>query len=151
MILKLSGNTNKETLFSPIDFPKVTQHKWFFNKKLGYVANNRGLYLHRFIFDNLPKGLQIDHINGNKLDNRRSNLRFCTQSQNNMNQKLSKVNISGFKGIYWRKDKNKWQAQIQINYKVFYLGLFKNKFEAAETYNEAAKQYFGEFARLNII
>ena len=76
MILKLSGGTNKEILFDPIDFPKIGEHKWFFNKRLGYAVNNRGLYLHRFILGEIPKRLEVDHINGDKLDNREINLRF---------------------------------------------------------------------------
>ena len=102
--------------------------------------------LHRHI-TNCPKGMHVDHINGNVLDNRLSNLRICTPSQNQANSKLPKNNTSGYKGV--SKNGDGWKAKIRVDYAYYYLGTFLTKEEAARAYNAAAIKYFGEFARLN--
>jgi len=88
----------------------------------------------------------IDHINGNRADNRICNLRLANQSQNIANSKLSKANTSGCKGVTWRKDTQKWSAGLMLNYKHIALGSFKTKEEAAEAYKKGAMQHFGEYA-----
>jgi len=92
-------------------------------------------------------GRRVDHINGNGLDNRRSNLRIATSQQNNRNRKICNLNTSGFKGV--RLDRNKWRADIRIDGKRKNLGRFVNPEAAAAAYDEAARKYFGEFATLN--
>ena len=104
--------------------------------------------MHRLIID-CPVNMQTDHINGNGLDNRKSNLRVCYNYQNARNQKLRPNSNSGFKGVSLIKDRNKWVAQIKVNGKVKYLGAYTLKEEAARAYNKAAKELFGEFAWLN--
>ena len=96
------------------------------------------------------KGQQIDHQDGNGLNNQKSNLRFCTQSQNSANREAN--GISKYLGVDCdnRCDK-KWRARINVNYKRKCLGYFKTQEEAALEYNKAAIQYHGEFAKLNII
>jgi len=96
-----------------------------------------------------PKGRQIDHVNGNKLDNRESNLRIATVSQNSYNRGPQKNSRSGLKGVYWHKCKEKWQVCIQAKRKFIYLGYYLDKYKAAEIYNEMAKKLHGKFARLN--
>jgi len=88
-----------------------------------------------------------DHIDGNPLNNQRSNLRVATYSQNNMNVARLKRNKSGYKGVSWKKDHQKWESHIQFNGQVHYLGLFDTPEEAHTAYCEAAEYYFGEFAR----
>jgi len=117
-----------------------------FEKKINNKIKK--IYLHRFLLD-VPKNLFTDHINGNSLDNRRSNLRICTMTQNNQNTRLSVDNTSGFKGVGYLKSTKKWRAYITKNSKQIFLGTFFTKKKAALAYNVAAKQYFGEFARLN--
>lgn len=107
-------------------------------------------YMHRLI-TGAKKGEYVDHINGNKLDNRKSNLRICTNAQNGWNQGISKKNTSGYKGVRWHKLAKKWDARIRVNRKEFYLGLFIDIKDAAKAYNEAALQYHGEFAYINKI
>lgn len=126
-------------------YPKVTVPS--LTNRSGYTT----LKLHRLITK--PKsGEQVDHINGNKLDNRRSNLRLCNNSQNQMNQSKKKgVFRSDYKGVCWKKQQGKWYARIGVNYKRIHLGYFNTEKEAALAYNAAALKYFGEFARLNII
>jgi len=107
------------------------------------------IYLHQAIFiyhhGYLPK--YIDHINGNSLDNKIENLREANQSLNIANSLLSKSNTSGYKGVTWRKDTNKWMAQITKNKKHHNLGCFENIEDAANAYKIASKNMFGEFAR----
>jgi len=140
------------------DFEKIKGNGWYVTR-YGYAG--KGFYkkkketfelMHRLIM-NLKKGdkKQIDHINHNKLDNRKCNLRVCTISENKRNTLVQKNNNSGFKGVYWHKKRCKWIAQIQFNKKTIHLGDFDDKINAAKTYNESAKIYFGEFACLNSI
>lgn len=108
--------------------------------------------MHRII-NKTPKGFSTDHINGNRLDNRKVNLRTCTHTENmrnrNVRPKSSKTSI--YKGVYKLKNAKKWTASIHINKKEKYLGVYVNEDDAAIAYNKAAEKYFGEFASYNII
>ncbi len=95
------------------------------------------------------KGRVTDHRNEKKLDNRRSNLRAATTSQNRGNEGLRKNNTSGYKGVSWSEWAGKWMARIRVNYKHIHLGYFKWKTDAARAYNKAARKHFGRFAKLN--
>ncbi len=90
---------------------------------------------------------QIDHINGNKLDNRISNLRLANNAENSRNCKLSKNNSSGITGVVFHKTANKWLAQIMLNRKNHYLGLYDTIEAAAKARKKAETQYFGQFAK----
>ncbi len=99
---------------------------------------------------NPPDGRVVDHISGNPLDNRRENLRVCTSQQNSWNRKLSKNSISGYKGVRVTKcKKNPYRVMIGVNGKTINLGSYCMLEQAAMVYNEAAKKYFGEFAKYN--
>lgn len=115
------------------------------------TVHGQSVPLHRIIAKRMGLDLSehIDHINGNELDNRRENLRSATNAENLMNQKLCSNNTSGFKGVIWRKDRNKWQAKIMVHGKTQHLGYSNCKIEAAKAYDNAARELFGEFARLN--
>lgn len=110
-------------------------------------GRNVTCYLHRVIM-NAPPGVQVDHINGDTLDNRRCNLRLCTHKENGHNRKLQ-GGTSKFKGVTWHKRDRKWQAGIRHNGKQIHLGYFNDDVEAARAYDRAARKYFGEFARVN--
>lgn len=145
----------KTTLVDVEDFEYLNQYKWYcsFSGKKYYVKraiNNKYIYMHRQIM-NPPVNMQIDHINGNSLDNRKNNLRICTNAQNTKNRKASKNNTSGYKRVHWDKHTNKWIAGITINRKTKYLGCFNVKEDAAKAYNEAAIKHYKEFAVLNEI
>ncbi len=90
---------------------------------------------------------QIDHINGDRMDNRWANLRLATNSQNHANSKRYVTNRCGFKGVSWRSDKNKWSARIVRNYRAKNLGYFDSPEQAHEAYVRAAEVVHGEFAR----
>lgn len=122
----------------------VSKIVWRFDH--GYIRSTVG-YLHRYLLD-FPES-RIDHIDGNPLNNCRSNLRICTQQQNLMNKKKSKNASSRFKGVSWNKRENIWYTYINKNYKTHYIGRFRDEIEAAKAYDTAAKAIFGDFARLN--
>lgn len=101
--------------------------------------------MHRMLTD-FPVGMVVDHVNGNSLDNRRSNLRICTQAENTRNNKLGKNNTSGIKGIY--RVVNKWKTLIGVDGKSVHGGTFECPLLAANKYRELARKYHGEFANL---
>lgn len=139
------------------DASLVLCHRWHLNN-FGYAVRHassqrRGsepskIYLHRFLMD-APKGCLVDHANGDRLDNRRSNLRVASKAQNAANSRLSTKNTSGFRGVYWDRSRCKWHGQITIAGKVTFLGYFQTAIEGAMAYDRAARIVHGAFARLN--
>jgi hypothetical protein len=112
-------------------------------------GKTKTLRLHREIMQ-APKDLLVDHRNSNPLDNRRENLRLATHSQNTCNRQIyNKKGSSQFRGVQFRKDRGRWVGIIYHNKKLIWLGSFDSEIEAAKAYDEAAKKYHGEFARLN--
>ena len=120
----------------------------FFRDGKRIIAQMHRMILERAIGRPLTKKELVDHIDGNGLNNCRSNLRIATSSQNMQNSKKSKANTSGFKGVSYHRRAQKWCAAISVNGKNKYLGLFESPEKAHEAYCEAAKKYFGEFAKL---
>lgn len=121
----------------------------------GYAGRGQNgksrMMLHRVIIERLnPDGIfenqQVDHINRNKLDNRRENLRIATHSQNHANTGIRKDNSSGYKGVHWNKQSQKWVAQIKINKKTKRIGAYDTPEEAYKAYCAKAKELFGEFS-----
>ena len=153
---------SKQALVDSIDADFLSQWKWYFSPLpdgTGYAARNRSLkinpqrktiLMHRVIAERsgLDMGLEIDHRDGDKLNNRRDNLRIATSSQNKMNRPPSKGS-SRFKGVSWRASRNKWRATINIDGKSKHIGYFTTELEAAIAYNKFAIQHQGPFARLN--
>jgi hypothetical protein len=130
-------------------FEELSKYKWYYHHT-GYATrlSHPKIYMHRIVACS-PEGMDTDHANGNKLDNRRENLRVCTCSENHRNRVAYHNNTSGYKGVYWRKQSHKWMAQINVNRKFLYLGLFDSPEEAARFYDLAALAYFGDFANTN--
>jgi hypothetical protein len=131
------------------DFDALSQHRWHAVRGKDTVYARWGkVYLHRVIM-NAQKGQEVDHINGDGLDNRKANLRICSHSENLRNQKVSRANKYGYRGVGWHKQKDRFRAYIKQSGNMIHLGLFETAEEAALAYDMAAKQYHGEFARLN--
>ena len=112
------------------------------------TINSKSYLLHRLIHPEIP---EIDHKDLNPANNLRSNLRAATRSENQHNTGIRKTNTSGYKGVNWDKGRRKWKAEIGIAGKLYKLGRFDDKKDAARAYNKEALKQFGEFARLNII
>lgn len=138
------------------DFEELNKFKWHARKdtKSGdfYSCRNKRVnidkkyvQMHRQVME-YPKGKMIDHRNHNTLDNRKCNLRVCTNSQNQMNAKLSKTNKSGVTGVYFSKKVKKWVAQIRADKKQKYVGIFTDKDDAIKARKEAEEKYFKTFA-----
>lgn len=148
-----------KTIVSDEDFEWLSQWKWYthFNKNRTPYAFRHGpmkngvrsrIPLHRLILGLTDKSLDCDHIDGDTLNNQRHNLRACTRSENNCNTRSRKGSTSKYKGVS-RYHNGKWQVSIGNNKKSIWLGVFDSEIDAALAYNEAAKKYHGEFARLN--
>jgi len=143
-------NKNKQAIVDKDIYFGLLKHKWFFDKKgkTGYAATTRNgkiLYMHRLILGE-PENKIIDHIDHNGLNNQNSNLRICTHSENKANALVYRNNTSGYKGVCWDKNRNKWMAKIKYMGRLIYIGRFDSKEKAAEMYLKKAKELFGEFA-----
>lgn len=140
------------------DYAFINQWKWYCSTS-GYAVRhqyvgtvngkqkNIAILMHRLI-NKTPKGMDTDHIDHDRLNNRKSNLRSATVAQNQMNVKLVRGN-SKFKGVTFHKRDHYWQASINIKGKRTYLGSFKSELDAAKAYNIKALELHGEFAFLN--
>jgi len=129
------------------DYELVAAHRWRVNHN-GYVVScaNEKVRMHRLILID-SEGSEIDHINGNKLDNRRENLRLATRHQNMRNRGPLSTNKTGYKGV--SKFRSGFRATISVNKKFKHIGVFSSPEDAAKAYDETAKILFGEFAWLN--
>lgn len=140
------------TLIDVDDLKLVKSVRWRLLKagKCNFYAQNKEAgYLHRTIM-NPPPSFQVDHINGDGLDNRRDNLRVVTKDQNNRRRrKFSGKNSSKFKGVSWIKARKKWLSKIEVNGEIIRLGCFISEKDAALAYDFAAIKYFCEFALCN--
>lgn len=113
----------------------------------GQAGDDTTVLAHRLVMS-APKGTIIDHINRNGLDNRRENLRLCTTSQNHANRPAPVNNTSGYKGVVKARS-GRWAARITVGFKARHLGTYDDPWDAAEAYNAAAVEAWGEFALLN--
>lgn len=144
-ITYLYDSSGNEIIIDTEDFEKVRPFRWTQRKTCGrYVlANSKKskIYLHRYILGVKSFEMKVDHINHNPLDNRKSNLRVCTNQENSFNR----INQNS-EGVSYRKDKKKWRAYIMVNYKQISLGHYLTKEEAIQARKEGVKKYYGEYA-----
>lgn len=144
--------SNEKFYFDVEDYDLVKQYCWSIDSKNGYLKtidkiNNTGkLYLHRLIMEcKKGDGIIIDHINRNKVDCRKVNLRIVSQSQNNMNSCIRSDNISGVKGVSWDNRRNKWHARITVNKQDIHLGYYDEFVDAELARKNGEEKYFGEY------
>jgi hypothetical protein len=142
----------KFALVDEEDYEALSQYHWFFSGR-GYAERAgavRGqiVRMHRVVAG-ATAGVEVDHVSGDRLDNRRQNLRLATRSQNACNHRIRRDNTSGFKGVTWSAPHKQWRVNVRVDGKRHYVGLFRDPVEAAKAYDKAAKQHHGEFARLN--
>ena len=138
------------------DFPAVSEFSWSLGKRGYPVAHtsrraesgHRTFPLHRFLM-NPEDGYDVDHVSGDKLDNRRANLRVCSHQQNMFNQKMRSTNSTGYYGVSKMKSTGRYEAYIHFDGKKKYLGTYMTAEEAASARDKAATRLFGVYARLN--
>ena len=147
---KIYLQNGQSTLVDAEDYMAVNKYIWYEDSK-GYVRTSdrsATTQMHRLIM-NAKKDQFVDHISGDILDNRRSNLRFCSNAENVSHRvKLAKNNTSGAHGVSWSRRDKKWQATICSNKHIFHLGYFDNIEDAIAARKKAEEKYFGEFAPL---
>lgn len=149
--MKFSIAKGKTTLIDEEDYAMVAKYRWNYNN--GAVTTNviidgkrTTIKLHRYVLRLGKRFPIVDHINGDTLDNRKSNLRTCTQAENLRNRGKASNNKSGYKGVSWAKHAKKWQASICVNYKSYHLGLFDDPKLAHKAYVEAANELHKDYA-----
>ncbi len=144
---KIILTQNKVALVDDIDYEKLCKYKWYvlhvhnrYWKAVRAIRESNGkrsiILMSRYIME-ASKGEVVDHINGDTLDNRRANLRICTQSANTQNIHTNR-GVSSYQGVCWHNQMKKWRARIGINGRRYHLGLFNAEEEAATAYNQAA-------------
>ena len=139
---KIKLTKGKYALVDDDMFEYLNQFKWYYNST-GYAVRTvkgKKVLMHRII-NNTPSSFETDHINRNKLDNRRKNLRTVTQGENNFNRDLYRSNKSGYRGIFWEKSRKCWEASIVINSKKIHLGRFKVLKVAREARKQGEEVY----------
>lgn len=143
---------NKYAIIDDDMVESIGRYRWFFH--FGYAfrhvqenGKGRTIPMHREIL-NTPNGLEVDHINGNRLDNRKENLRNCTKHENMRNREASKSNSSGFKGVIFQK--GRYVARIGFGGKLYHLGRFSTAEEASEAYKNACEKFHGDFANVRL-
>lgn len=157
---KIPLTKGKFAIVDPEDYKRLAKYKWHLSisPTSSYAARwqrrqpgglRKKIWMHREVID-IPKHMLCDHKNGNGLDNRRTNLRPATVSQNLCNRPKTKSKTrSKYKGLEWDKIQRKWKVRIQHNGRKIYLGSFSNEIDAARAYDKKAKVLFGQFASLN--
>lgn len=134
-----------ETIVDDIDYDLYGHQSWHYSH--GYAAQKTRagmVYLHRLIIGD-GNSDDVDHINGDSLDNRRKNLRFATRSQNSMNKRRQRNNTTGFTGVHRLKSTGKFQAYIKKDGKRIHLGTYDTMMDAARAYCAVAEILFGEY------
>ena len=149
-IIKLTQS--KMASVDDVDYPKLSGIHWHYHKQ-GYAVSGAGkIRMHRMVLGlSNGDGQRIDHINHNKLDNRRCNLRLCTPAQNAANSFGQRKSRSGFRGVHWDPHTKNWRVRLMVNGKMYRFGRFKSKVMAAMVYNREALAHYGAFAYVNPI
>jgi hypothetical protein len=154
--MKIPLTQGKFALVDAEDYEYLNKYKWCAvtrkrkdgKRQCFYAVTHPGIRMHRLIMKT-PRELEVDHKDGDGLNNQKHNLRNCTRLQNVLNQMTQQTNkTSKYRGVLWNAER-RWRVQIQYKSKVYYLGYFDCEEEAARCWDKKAKELFGEFARLN--
>lgn len=159
---KIRLSSGELALVDPEDFNKISQLSWYYVKGYARTSNTKklrklykfelstsGVYMHRLVLS-APEGFDVDHINGDTLDNRKSNLRLASRSQNIAYSKVSTyLKTSKYKGVYFDARRSLWSAEITKSRVKRWLGYYTTEENAAKAYDRAASHFFGEFALFN--
>lgn len=137
---KIKLTQGKYALVDNEDFEWLNEVKWFFDGNYAARKSPKKIYMHRLI-NQTSRDFETDHINRDKLDNRKCNLRSVTSSQNSLNLTVRKDNRSGVTGVFWRKDRQKWSVYINKDGKRTYLGHHKTREEALKIREQVTKEY----------
>lgn len=148
-VIGYTSNTDRPFIFDIDDFDKVSRYHWY-EETNGYIRSSGKkkedkVFLHRLVM-NASDDINIDHINHNTFDNKKSNLRIATTSQNAMNRIKGSNNTSSVTGVVWVKSRNNWKAEIKLNDKMIYLGNYEKFEDAVKARKDAEDIYFGEFS-----
>jgi len=150
----------KVALVDDEDFEELNKVKWCTVKgkntyyavrgvRVAELKKNIGFKMHRVVLGLTDSKIFVDHIDGNGLNNQKSNLRPSSLSENRRNSKANKTGTSIYKGVCWNTESKKWRSKITFNGKTIFIGYFLNEEECAKAYDKKAKELFGEFAYLN--
>ena len=152
-IYNKNGDKCAEAIVDATFYHKIRKYRW--GLASGYaiasLGNGKKSFLHNVVLNTKPSNhvFEVDHINRDKLDNRRSNLRICTKTQNNVNSAIRSDNTSGVKGVSWSQKYEKWHAYLHLNGKRRLSRYFKEFLEAVEARRQAEIVYFKEFAPID--
>lgn len=154
---------NKRILLDDEDFEKVSVYTWreapkapgYFLRMFsrGYIKGEQQreyIFLHRYILGVKDPKIKVDHKNNDTLDNRRKNLRLATHQQNMCNRSKQKNNKSGYIGVWWKKDRNKWKAAVRLNRKEHFVGYFDDLLEAVRARDLKVVELHGDYAKVNL-
>ena len=150
IILATNYGSKTEVMLDDDDYEWAKSIGWHIDSK-GYARcsyKGKNKFMARLIMKIDDPKIFVDHINGNTLDNRKCNLRLASNSQNQANRQRHPTNTSGFRGVYWNKKSNKWQAGIKYLRKSIHLGMFDTPEEAHEAYKKAAFEIYGDYTEL---
>ena len=148
----ISLTQGRHAIASAEDYEAIIKYEWRYNNN-GYAIQAKSpnpIGMHHVVLPRM-NGMVHDHINHNKLDNRRENLRICTHAENARYRRKRRGSVSKYKGVCFNKPQGKWQAKIWVDGKNKHLGSFTCEIAAARAYDAAARHYYGEFAVLNNI
>ena len=148
-------NSKRVALIDDADLPLVRGYRWYLRKDkwnayaYGYLRGRPQIFMHRLLLA-APRGMPVDHKNGDGLDNRRKNIRICTHSQNSLNRKAERNSATGLKGVVFRpnaRSPNKYEAQGRLLGEFFYLGTYSTALAAHRAYCSWAAEAHGSFFR----
>ena len=157
---KIPLTQGQTALVDDEDLERLSQHKWYARRDRNTFYAGRHtprnpetgkrhmILMHREVIG-AQLGEEVDHVNGDGTDNRRANLRICNKAQNQMNRQKQCETSSKFKGVGWHKQHARWQARIMHKGQHIHLGYSLDEIEAAEAYDDKAREMFGQYARLN--